>query len=187
MEFRNMKKQRLLALLVAVMVASAISGCGATPTPGTTATTAATTAATSAAASNTAAAGADIDQARAALTDYFAALHGKRYPEAARLYGGSYLELAGYNPRVPPDDHVKLLENGCTANGFQCLEIRKILKEETVSPTEFSFVVEFQNEDGSLFTQKAGPAGQPARSQWTYTVKKVEDVFLVQELPVYLQ
>jgi hypothetical protein len=174
-------KQRLLMLLIAGIIGSVIAGCGATSTPGTTATSAAT--------SNTAQAGEDIDRAREALTNYFAALHGKRFAEAAQLYGGSYLELAGYNPRVPPDDHVKLLENGCTENGFQCLEIREVLKAETVSPTEFSFVVEFKNEDGTLFTQGpccgANATEQPTRSQWTYTVKKVEDAFLVQELPVY--
>jgi hypothetical protein len=176
-------KQCVRTLLIMGVMSGVIAGCGAisTPVPG--------TAATSATTSNTAAVSTDIEQARATLINYFAALQGERFPEAARLYGGSYLELAGYNPKVPPDDHVKLLENACTANGFRCLEIREVLKAETVSPTEFSFVVEFKNEDGSLFTQEAccgtGATEQPTRSQWTYTLKKVEDAFLVQELPVY--
>ncbi|HEX6291959.1 MAG TPA: hypothetical protein VFZ66_22425 [Herpetosiphonaceae bacterium] len=176
--------RRLLpALLLVGAIGGLLAGCGAT-TPS--ATTTATPDATQSPATTTS----DIDQARAALTNFFAALHGKRYDDAARLYGGSYQELFGFNPRVAADDHVKLLEEACTVNGFQCLEINEIVRAEAVSPTEFHFMVEFKNEDGSLFTRGptsgATAAEQPSQSQWPYTVKKVGDAFLVQELPVYV-
>ena len=75
-------------------------------------------------------------------------------------------------------------------NGLKCLSIRTIVCEEEVSPTEFRFTVEFTNYDGSLFV--LGPCcgatetEMPPQTQFVYTVKRVEDRFLVQDLPVYV-
>jgi hypothetical protein len=57
------------------------------------------------------------------------------------------------------------------------------VQEEEISLHEFKFVVEFMNEDGSLFV--SGPETSP-QSQLTYTVMKVDVRFLVQELPAYV-
>lgn len=165
------------------------TGCGATPSgDNPTATAIVSTAAPTAQPSTTAAE--DLEQARSALVSFFSALHGGRYTEASMLFGGSYENLTGYNPMVPVDDQAHLLQNACTANGFQCLEIQNIVAARAVSPTEFAFVVEFQNEDGSLFTRGpccgASETEQPTQSQWNYTVEKIGDQFLVQELPVYV-
>ena len=63
------------------------------------------------------------------------------------------------------------------------------MHEEQVSPTEFKFTVEFINDDGTLFVQ--GPccgteAEEPPQSQFTFTVKKADNRFLVEDLPVYV-
>jgi len=73
-------------------------------------------------------------------------------------------------------------------NGLMCLGIKTIVGEEEVLATEFRFIVEFMNDDGTLFVR--GPCcgatekEMPPQSQFAYTVKKVEGRFLVQELPV---
>ena len=121
----------------------------------------------------------NLEQAREALLTYFSLLHDQRYDEAVYFYGGSYDLLRDWNPTVEPNDYATLLKNGCTINGLMCLEAQTIVQEETVSSSEFQFVVEFMNEDGSLFM-----LGQ--QSQFTYTVMKVYGRFLVQDLPVYV-
>lgn len=185
-------KHSLRAVLLLGSIGIGVTGCGSTPSAVDPAQTALapSSAAPSTTERPTMSAAAEIEQAQSALVSFFSALHGGRYTEASLLFGGPYDNLTGYNPMVPPDDRPHLLQNACTANGFQCLEIQNIIQAQAVSPTEFAFVVEFQNEDGSLFTR--GPCcgesetAQPAQSQWRYTVKKVGDQFLVQELPIYL-
>ncbi|HEY0736854.1 MAG TPA: hypothetical protein VGD69_18185 [Herpetosiphonaceae bacterium] len=171
-------EHRLRRIVASIGIGLVATGCGTTPSSSVaTETTIVSTA--SPAAQPSANAAADLEQARSALVSFFSALQGGRYTEASMLFGGSFADLTGFNPMVPVDDQAQLLQNACTVNGFQCLEIQNIVEANAVSPTEFAFVVEFQNEDGSLFTQ-------PTQSQWKYTVEKVGDQFLVQELPVYL-
>jgi len=123
-----------------------------------------------------------LAQARAALLTYFSVLHSQDYNEVIYFYGGSYGLLRDWNPTVDPNDFAALFENGCTINGLMCLEARTVVQEEEISSHEFKFVVEFLNEDGSLFV--SGPATSP-QSQFTYTVMKVDVRFLIQDLPVY--
>jgi len=129
-------------------------------------------------------------KARDALIAFFDLLHEGRYAEAVRYYGGSYEVLRDWNPTVPEDDYATLFRMGCMVNGLQCLRIRRIVREERVSSRGFKFVVEFMNEDGSLFVRGpccgATEAEMPPQSQFTFTVVKVGDRFLVQELPVYV-
>lgn len=168
-------EQRLRRIVAIIGVGLVATGCGATPGSG----AATPTTMTASPAAQPSSGAADLEHARSALVSFFSALQGGRYTEASMLFGGSYEDLTSFNPMVPVDDQAQLLQNACTVNGFQCLEIQNIVEARAVSPTEFAFVVEFQNEDGSLFTQ-------PTRSQWNYTVEKVGDQFLVQQLPVYL-
>jgi hypothetical protein len=132
----------------------------------------------------------DLESAREALTTYFSLLHAGRYSEAIGYYGGSYETLRVWNPDVHGDDYVTLFERGCTTNGLMCLQVGKIVDQEQVSPTDFRFVVEFVNDDGSLFV--LGPCcgeteeDMPPQSQFTVAVKKVDHGFLVQDLPVYM-
>jgi len=124
-----------------------------------------------------------LAQARAALLTYFSVLHSQDYNEVIYFYGGSYGLLRDWNPTVDPNDFAALFENGCTINGLMCLEARTVVQEEEISSHEFKFVVEFLNEDGSLFV--SGPETSP-QSQFTYTVMKVDIRFLIQDLPVYV-
>jgi hypothetical protein len=132
----------------------------------------------------------ELESAREALTSYFSLLHAGRYSEAIKHYGGDYEVLRGWNADVAGDDYATLFERGCTANGLMCLQIGSVVTEEKVSPTESRFMVEFVNDDGTLFM--LGPCcgateeEMPPQSEFTYTVKKVDDKFLVQELPVYV-
>lgn len=125
----------------------------------------------------------DLEQAREALSSYFSLLHAGRFAEAVNLYGGSYDILRDWNPAVDPNDYAALFENGCAVNGLKCLNVASVLLKEAASSHEFKFIVEFMNEDGSLFV--SGPETSP-QSQFTFTVLKDEDgKFLVQDLPVY--
>jgi hypothetical protein len=71
-----------------------------------------------------------------------------------------------------------------------CLEVQTIVQERTVSSNEFKFVVEFTNDDGSLFVRgpccRARGTEMPPQSQFLYLVIKVDNRFLVQGLPVYV-
>ena len=132
----------------------------------------------------------DLDSARQALLTFFTLLHDHRYSEAANYYGGSYEALRGWNPSVAPDQAATLLEQGCTVNGLMCLPIGRVVSEAQLSSTELTFTVEFLNDDGTLFV--LGPccgateAEMPPQTQFAYTVSKVGEGFLVQELPVYV-
>jgi hypothetical protein len=132
----------------------------------------------------------ELDSAREALTSYFSLLQGGHYTEAIHYYGGDYEILRGWNPDVAGDDYATLFERGCTANGLMCLQMGKVVDEEQVSPSEFRFVVEFVNEDGTPFV--LGPCcgateeEMPPRTEFTFRVTKVDNRFLVQDLPVYV-
>jgi hypothetical protein len=107
------------------------------------------------------------------------------------LYGGEYQSLRDWNPLVDPQDHGILLANGCEINGLQCLRIKRISDENIVSMTEYHFVVEFMNNDGTLFVRGPCCGGNetdmPPESQFAYTViRNCAGEFLVVELPAYV-
>jgi hypothetical protein len=132
----------------------------------------------------------ELDSAREALTSYFSLLQGGHYTEAIHYYGGDYEILRGWNPDVDPDDYVKLFERGCTANGLMCLQMGKVVDEEQESPSEFRFVLEFLSDDGTPFV--LGPCcgateeEMPPQTGFAFTVTKVDNRFLVRDLPVYV-
>jgi hypothetical protein len=132
----------------------------------------------------------DLDQARKALVAFFDALNEGRYTDAVPLYGGDYDVLRDWNPDTASDDYSKLLQSGCEVNGLRCLKVRRVVRQEQVSPTEFRFVVEFTSEDGTLFRRGpccgASETDQPTQTQFDYTVTRTGDRFLVQSLPVYV-
>lgn len=121
-----------------------------------------------------------LDRARDGLRAYFGALYAGRYADAARLYGGSYDILVGWNPDVPARDHIALLRNGCEQNGLQCLRLKRIVAEKAVSADEFQFTVEFLADSGKLFVLLG------KTSRFTFTVKHASGSYLVQDLPVYM-
>jgi hypothetical protein len=127
--------------------------------------------------------------AKETLIEFLDHLRMPEYAAAAALYGGSYETLIGWNPEIDPQDHAALLENGCTINGLQCLYPTSVTLQTSSSDT-YQFLVEFEQDDGSLLT--AGPccgsdASTPPQTEFTYTVVANGDGgYLVQELPPYL-
>ena len=131
----------------------------------------------------------DRTLARQALETYFALLHAGRYTEAVAYYGGDYQVLHDSHPDVASDDYAKLLERACRPHGVRCMALQEIVVQVEQSPTEHHFVVRFADHDGSTYARPLLPAGdsaEPARDQFAFTVLKVNDRFLVQELPVYI-
>jgi hypothetical protein len=123
--------------------------------------------------------GGDMEKAREALLQFFSLLHLGHYGEATAYYGGDYSVLADWNPDVPAGDYATLFEHACTVNGLQCLETRTVSPGIEVAAGVYQFSVDFLASDGSVFARGA-------ERQFTYTVLKVDDRFLVQELPVYV-
>ncbi len=130
------------------------------------------------------------DAARQTLESYFEALNRGDYAKAAALYGGEYETLTGWNPDVDPHDRAILWERGCQQNGLQCLTVRSAtLKDQ--NGEAFTFIVEFNNPDGSLFVLGpccgADETDMPPQSKFNYRViKSAEGKFLVMDLPVYV-
>jgi len=183
-------------IVLSILVALALAGCGTTPpatgaaaTPMAEPTPAAEPTPDPAATPEPQPMVTDLDLAREALIGYFAALNEGRYADAVDLFGGSLDYPISVNPDVDPDDPAALLEAACTRQ-LRCLRVRNIVQEAAVSDAEFRFLVEFQDADGELFV--LGPccgateAEMPPVSQFPYTVIKEGDAFLVLELPVYV-
>jgi len=134
----------------------------------------------------------DSERACGALRIFFSLLHDGRYDEAARYCGtGCYVTLQEWNPAVAASDYSALLMYGCKSNGLMCLKIKRILRAEELSPTMFKLTAEFMNDKGEVFAIRGNPeSGLPEHvtiSEFTYTLKKIGDRFLVEGLPPYLQ
>ena len=121
----------------------------------------------------------DKQMALQTLADFINALHSGQYEEAARLYGGSYEMLIAQNPLIDPQDHAALFQNACSNNGFMCLQTSAIGQGSSLSNTEFTFNVQFQNDDGSQFIQ--GPCcgesetDSPSISDFLFRVSQDQD------------
>jgi hypothetical protein len=128
----------------------------------------------------------DLERARNLLVRYFKLLHDGYYDDAAQLYGGSYDVLAQWNPDVPANHYGQLLAAACDVE-LRCLEVRRVVRMSAISASLFEFVVEFSNEDGTLFERAAccGAKGPP-NSQFTYNVVKRGADLKVDGLPVYV-
>lgn len=138
----------------------------------------------------TAEAASDMARAEETLTTFFSMLHEGQYAEATDYYGGTYDELGAFVfPTIALDEHEKIWETVC-AGLLKCLPVRNVVSAEQSGPDEFVFVVEFSNEDGTLF--ELGPCcgateeEMPTQSQFTYTVMKTGDQFTVLNPPVYV-
>jgi len=128
--------------------------------------------------------------AQDALESFFTLLSHGAYEQAAALYGGDYKELHSMNPVIPADEYASLWKNGCTANGYQCLEIKDVLKASVDEQGIFHFIVEFKLSSGQLLV--VGPCcgadatQMPPRSQFEFTVRRHNGVFLVLNPPVFV-
>ncbi|NWG34072.1 MAG: hypothetical protein HXY42_06485 [Chloroflexi bacterium] len=133
----------------------------------------------------------ETEQAHETLAAYFDALNQADYEMVIELYGGSYEGMINSNPSLDPDDRLALWKNACTINGNKCdLQVRTMTFGEGTDDT-YSFIVEFNNPDGTLFT--LGPccgarAGDfPPVSEFEYRVRKLSSgKFVVLDMPVYV-
>jgi hypothetical protein len=134
-------------------------------------------------------AGQDLERARNVLVRYFKLLHDGYYDEAVSLYAGDYATLAEWNPDVPANHYGQLLASACELQ-LRCMEVRRVVSAKAVSTSQFDFVIEFSNEDGTLF--KRGPCcgatekQMPTVTQFGYTVEQRNGELRVQGLPVYV-
>lgn len=131
------------------------------------------------------------EQARQALVAYFDALNRADYEAVIELYGGSYEGMIDSNPSLDPDDHSALWKNACTINGNECDLLVRTMTFKERTGDEYSFIVEFNNPDGTQFT--LGPCcgatetEMPPVSQFEYRVmKKTDGKFVVLDMPVYV-
>ena len=132
----------------------------------------------------------DVSTAQATLESFFTLLAHGAYEQAAGLYEGDYEGLRSMNFAIPADDYASLWKNGCTSNGYQCLEVKDVLKTSMDEQSIFHFIVEFKLSNGNLLV--VGPCcgadatQMPPRSQFEFTVRRNNGVFLVQDLPVFV-
>jgi hypothetical protein len=128
--------------------------------------------------------------AQSTLESFFALLAHGAYEQAASLYGGDYEVLRSLNAAIPADNYASLWENGCSLNGYQCLEIKDIINANLDQQGIFHITVEFKLSNGDLLV--VGPCcgadatQMPPRSQFEFTVRRTKGVFLVQEPPIFV-
>jgi hypothetical protein len=131
----------------------------------------------------------DLERARNVLVRYFKLLHDGYYDEAVNLYADDYETLAQWNPDVPANHYGQLLASACEFQ-LRCMEVRRVVRSKAVSASQFEFVVEFSNEDRTLF--KRGPCcgatekEMPTVTQFTYGVEQRGGEIRVHGLPVYV-
>jgi hypothetical protein len=133
----------------------------------------------------------DLDHAQQTLIDFFSLVHNGEYAEAVERHDDAefYETARQNNGSVDPNDKVALMEAACTYQ-LQCLEILSVVSGEEISETEFVFVVEFANADGTLFVLGpccgADETEMPPVSQFEYRVEKVGSEFFVHGSPVFV-
>jgi hypothetical protein len=132
----------------------------------------------------------DLATAQSTLESFFTLLAHGAYEQAASLYGGDYEGLRSMNAAIPADNYASLWEVGCASKGFQCLEIKDVLKASIDQQGVFHFIVEFKSSNGDPLV--IGPCcgadatQMPPRSQFEFSVRRIKGVFLVQEPPVFV-
>ncbi len=134
---------------------------------------------------------AEMELARITLLDFYEQLSMGNYAKAVELFGGQYENLIDMNPDTDPGDYTALLEQACTINGFECLMVKEIVREEQSWPDLFTFTLTFANPDGSLFERSAccgaDETQDPTVSQFQMRVGKTPDGnFKVFDMPVYV-
>jgi hypothetical protein len=128
--------------------------------------------------------------AKEALITYFSLLNEKKYSEAVKYHGSGYDYLWDWNPTIDRNNYSQLLKMGCEENGLKCLKIRNILEQQQASPSEFKFIVQFSENDGTLFKRSpcCGSIGeqQPTETDFEFVVRQKGENYLVVTQPVFV-
>ena len=131
-----------------------------------------------------------LRMAREAIIAYLEHLSAGRFEEAVNQYGGSYEQLAYFNPGIDPNNHAALFEAACTVNGMVCLPVMNVVDEAQISGADFRITVELQDADGRQFVFGpccgADPEEEPPQTQFLYSVNNVDGNFQVMEPPLYV-
>jgi hypothetical protein len=136
----------------------------------------------------------DLDHARQTLIDFFSLLSNRDYEGAVLRFADDaetdfYATALRNNADVDPASPAALMQAACTYQ-LRCMEILNLISSEQVSETNFVFMVEFANPDGTLFV--LGPCcgsnetEMPPVSQFEYRVEMVGSEFFVHGSPVYV-
>jgi hypothetical protein len=127
------------------------------------------------------------EEAGHTLAAFFSFLHDHDYKNAAGLFGTSLNWLIMWNPDVDPSNHAALLEAGCETNGFDCLQLNRVVKSSRISDMEYLFTVEFLDDKGNIY-QFRGPVDAnvtpPTQFQFR-VVRGCDGRYFVVTYPIY--
>jgi len=138
----------------------------------------------------------ELDAAEHALKSFFLALSRNDYKEAARYHLAPNPLVFLYDD-VDPGDAEALLTRACTPSEqswcvFYCWKIKDVVSRQRVAFNEYVFDVRFEDESGKLLTTGDNVTPAPcippgcSREEFIYQVKKVDEKFLVDGIPVFL-
>jgi hypothetical protein len=130
----------------------------------------------------------ELDAAQLALSEFFLALFQEDYQAALDLYGGDFEELRYFNPDLPQDDLLGLLQRGCQQNGFICrLTVGNVIETNQTDDITFEITVQLMTPTGELFQLGpccgADPASNPPVTRFKYSVQKIDGRYQVLTLP----
>lgn len=131
----------------------------------------------------------ELNSAQQVLIDFYQALNAKNYPQAVSLYQGDYQFLIDWNPADIASQKEKLWQNGCEINGLHCLKIKNILNYQNIGENKYRFLVQFANNDGSVFIRRpycgASEKDQPSTSRFDQEVIRQDNKYYVVSQPIY--
>lgn len=116
------------------------------------------------------------------LKQYVNAITDRDYATMVELYGGDYDWLQMFAPESDRQDKEKIFESYIQSVMPEKISFNEIKDKKEISENEFVFVITFKNEDGTLFEVRTEDS---SKTEFTYTVKRVDGVFKVMEPPPY--
>lgn len=116
------------------------------------------------------------------LKQYVNAITDRDYATMVELYGGDYDWLQMFAPESDRQNKEKIFESYIQSVMPEKISFNEIKDKKEISEDEFVFVITFKDEDGTLFEVRTEDS---SKTEFTYTVKRVDGVFKVMEPPPY--
>lgn len=122
----------------------------------------------------------DLSKAKETMINFYSALSQCDYDKAAKLFNSSSLKT--------DKDISLILKDNCSQqlSHCHCMNVLKISDGKQLSPTMFSFTVQFKTADGKIFiTGDRGwdkEKGEYYITDFTFTVEKIKGKFKVKNL-----